>query len=542
MKRTAALVLFVLAVGSVWNGFFIESAWAQGDRAAYEKWMNSVVVVLTSDGGQGSGFFINSNGLIVTNYHVVSQKQSVKVVLRNGRSYTGKVMAFNALYDLALVSIPQASPQYLQFAAKADLYQGAEVVAVGAPQGLGWSVSRGIISGFRKINGLVEMVQTDTAINPGNSGGPLILSKTGKVAAVNTSKIVEAEGMNFGVLGLEVAACFGGRTEQYEQMHPKWSAHQQGMNKALAQLEANPRQTLQTVTNLVKNTFPSADAYMLIAVAHIRLEEFDQQAKALAEALALNPSDTYVIALMAASLRSINKAKEADELLTFAVSFDPYQGRLWVARAKARRELKNYPKALEDAAYALKLNPNDDEAYFERARIRHAQGDRSGALADARKAQSIRSDPQYQKWIDSMPAGGAGTNNAPAAGIPVFPRIETPPPPTSPPPDGQQGPPEYYRAWDAFKQGDYHLALDYFSKASAKAPQFMPIHSGRAWVLQRTGDVNQSMNDLNWILNIDPNNTDAFFVRAHGWLILKSRTWTGLWPLKRSLGFTHFGR
>lgn len=169
----------------------------------------SVVVVLHPGGGLGSGFFVRDD-LVVTNYHVIEGTKFVELQMFDGQETFGKVIAYDVRLDLALIKV-QARGQPINFYSDRQLPQGDMVEAIGHPEGLKFSITRGIISGLREIESSyapggnkIRFIQTDTAINPGNSGGPLYLGNL--VIGVNTQKLAatELEGLSFAIHYSEV--------------------------------------------------------------------------------------------------------------------------------------------------------------------------------------------------------------------------------------------------------------------------------------------------------------------------------------------------
>lgn len=175
--------------------------------------------------GVGSGIIIDSQGHILTNYHVVDHARRLKVTLHDGRTFNAKVIGTDKLTDLAVLKIELNSNSFddsnnndtdyhdnksmtsVPFAKLGDsdiLKVGQIVIAVGNPFGLtgGPTVTTGIISSINRNiefeDGVLELVQTDAAINPGNSGGPLV-NTSGEVVAINTAKIPYAHGIGFAI-------------------------------------------------------------------------------------------------------------------------------------------------------------------------------------------------------------------------------------------------------------------------------------------------------------------------------------------------------
>ncbi len=148
--------------------------------------------------GSGSGFLISSDGMIVTNRHVVDQKDvSYKVLLNNGKEYSAKVLASDPVLDVSIIKIDAKNLTYLKLSNSDDLLVGQSVVAIGNALGeFKNTVSAGVVSGLSRSllasgdNGfkefLYKVIQTDAAINPGNSGGPL-LNLAGDVVGINVA-------------------------------------------------------------------------------------------------------------------------------------------------------------------------------------------------------------------------------------------------------------------------------------------------------------------------------------------------------------------
>jgi serine protease Do len=151
--------------------------------------------------GLGSGFIIDRDGTIVTNYHVVDGAEKIVVTLSDGRSFDGKVLGRDQKTDIAIVKINAA--QDLPVAPLGDsdrLEVGEWVMAIGNPFGLDHTVTTGIVSAKGRQIGAGpydNFIQTDASINPGNSGGPL-LNMRGEVVGINTA-IFSQSGGNIGI-------------------------------------------------------------------------------------------------------------------------------------------------------------------------------------------------------------------------------------------------------------------------------------------------------------------------------------------------------
>jgi S1-C subfamily serine protease len=156
--------------------------------------------------GQGSGFVIDKEGHILTNYHVIADARQVEVTLHNRKKYKATIVGTDKSHDLAIVQIKAPDLQPMTLGDSANLQVGQKVYAIGNPFGLAGTLTRGIVSSIRQVqepDGLVieEAIQTDAAINPGNSGGPL-LNWHGQVIGINTmiaSSVGQSAGIGFAI-------------------------------------------------------------------------------------------------------------------------------------------------------------------------------------------------------------------------------------------------------------------------------------------------------------------------------------------------------
>lgn len=157
------------------------------------------------ESGTGSGFIISANGQILTNAHVVDGADRVSVTLKDGRTFTGKVIGTDRMTDVAVVKIDANALPTASLGNSDQLRPGEWAIAIGNPLGLDNTVTTGIISGTGRSGSQVgvpdkrvSFIQTDAAINPGNSGGPL-LNASGQVIGMNTAIIQGAQGLGFAI-------------------------------------------------------------------------------------------------------------------------------------------------------------------------------------------------------------------------------------------------------------------------------------------------------------------------------------------------------
>ncbi len=171
--------------------------------------VSEAVVKVSSPGGSGSGFFLNEEGYLITNYHVVERETKIEVTVfqeaRNGferKTFKKiKIEAINPFVDLALLKVEDFGDTKAKFVYLGDINRikaGEDVFAIGSPLGLERTVTNGVISSTnRAFEGLIY-IQTNADINPGNSGGPLF-NLAGEVIGVINMGYIFYGGLGFAI-------------------------------------------------------------------------------------------------------------------------------------------------------------------------------------------------------------------------------------------------------------------------------------------------------------------------------------------------------
>ncbi len=166
----------------------------------------AINVVGNFESGSGSGFVIDSDGHIMTNYHVVRGGEQISVNFLDGTIARAELVGIDPASDLAVIQVdlPADRLQPIVFGNSSELVIGQQVLAIGSPFGQRWTMTSGIVSALeRSIDALDTqfstggVIQTDASINPGNSGGPL-LNLRGELVGIN-AQILSEERANSGV-------------------------------------------------------------------------------------------------------------------------------------------------------------------------------------------------------------------------------------------------------------------------------------------------------------------------------------------------------
>jgi putative serine protease PepD len=197
----------------------------------------SISVSASGGSGTGSGFFLSSDGYLLTNNHVVeaaATRGTITVAISSGKKYTAKIVGRDSSYDLAVLKIDVTGAPTLQLGDSEKVAVGDAVIAIGSPLGLAGTVTSGIISAKNRPvttgsdsgeSSFINALQTDAAINPGNSGGPLV-DATGAVVGVNSAiaSLGLSAGGQSGSIGLGFAIPINQAKKTAEQLIKTGSA------------------------------------------------------------------------------------------------------------------------------------------------------------------------------------------------------------------------------------------------------------------------------------------------------------------------------
>lgn len=220
----------------------------------------------------GSGVVVTQYGHIVTNYHVIKDASSIKVVFNDGREFNAQLINADKRTDIAVLSIKLAEDEkvdYLKFGNSKNLEVGDIILAIGNPYGVGQSVSMGIISALGRsnlgMNKFENFIQTDAAINPGNSGGAMVDSN-GLLVGINTaifSKNGSYQGIGFATPVNVVKTIVESILVNGKVSKPWFGANGQNLTVGLAETLGLKKVT-GVLINEISNTSPAQKSGLLV--------------------------------------------------------------------------------------------------------------------------------------------------------------------------------------------------------------------------------------------------------------------------------------
>jgi tetratricopeptide (TPR) repeat protein len=159
----------------------------------------SSVMLLSDENSLGTGFILSEDGVLVTNFHVISAGKKMVAKSHTGGLYEVQaVLATDKVRDIAILKLGAKNLNALELAAPTTVSPGSKIVVIGNPVGLESTVSEGIVSAKRQLGDYGEVLQITAPISPGSSGSP-VLNKEGKVVGIATFKRIDGESLNFAI-------------------------------------------------------------------------------------------------------------------------------------------------------------------------------------------------------------------------------------------------------------------------------------------------------------------------------------------------------
>lgn len=384
--------------------------------------------------GRGSGFLVSSDGLVVTNHHVMRSGRKGLVLFGDGKAYrVATILAWDEKKDLAVLKINGTGFPYLELLPKkAKPEVGARAFAIGSPRGLTNSLSEGLVSGLRDQDNR-EVVQTTAGIAPGNSGGPLLDARA-RVLGVNTVKMRDEDGLfkdlNFAVAAKEVHEILakanaarakmpvptGGKsldpqaaadfTQAYEHVSKgKWldaAVLGQALRKknpenievlllsAFLNLRMNqPDEAMETYKKVVQLDPNEAEGHLGLGMVYNQRKMWKEAVEVLSLAVKLRPNDAGVQHAYGEALLQLERKEEALAALKEATRLDPQNAAAWLVLGQAYVAQKLYTPAEDAFKNAIKHKPDEPLAYAYLGLVEYQNGHTDAAIASAGMALRI---------------------------------------------------------------------------------------------------------------------------------------------------------
>jgi tetratricopeptide (TPR) repeat protein len=403
--RICKRFLMILMIFISWSAPFSSTFAEENLPEIIKKIQPSVVVILTYDKegqitGQGSGFFINKKGDVITNRHVLLGTDSAEVKISNGDIYPiTKILAEDEVGDLILVSVDIPASAVHASSVSATIPEvGERIIVIGSPEGLEQTVSDGIVSAVRDIPAFGKIIQITAPTSPGSSGSPVANMK-GEIIGVATFQMVEGQNLNFAIPGersLKLA-------QEKVQTLTEWA--KSGKKEGLVSAESlfyegsalyfNQEyvEALSYFEKVVIEDTGNADAYIYIGLCNSELGLYNDEVEAYKQAIRIKPDYAEAHYNLGVAYGELDRYTEAVEAFKQAIRIKPDYASAYYNMGVAYGELSRYNEAVVAFKQAIRINPDYVSAHYNMG-VAYGELSRYNEAVAAYK-QAIRINPDY---------------------------------------------------------------------------------------------------------------------------------------------------
>lgn len=345
-----------------------------------EKTKPAVVEILTFDQQNkplktGTGFFVSSDGALLTNFHVISGASSILAKTPTGAVYFLKnLVATSESDDVAKLQFIATDVPYLTLGSSLKAVEGQRVLVIGNPEGLEGTVSDGIISAFRSGR---SMIQITAPISPGSSGSP-VLDETGQVIGMATLVSKEGQNLNFAISAEAIKeAVQSGGAPSLAVTTPTPVTSSQTLTEPLyhfleASGEVDKKQykdAIKEYSEAIRAQPDFADAYANRGWCYLQLDLYEKAIMDLSEAIRQKPDSPEFYLTRADAYFDLKQYESAISDYTEVIRLKPDYAEAYCGLGSAYLLLKHYERAITDFTEAIRLKPDFGTAYYRRGYV-----------------------------------------------------------------------------------------------------------------------------------------------------------------------------
>ncbi len=380
----------------------------------------AVVLIQTFDKdnkplSQGSGFFVNNKGHIVTNHHVIEGAYRATVKTSSGMEYPVEgIIAKDADADIVkiVVNIPDANTPFLNLS---DIVpsEGQDIVVIGNPLGLESTVSAGIVSAVRDIPAFGKILQITAPISPGSSGSPVINSK-GEVIGIATLVITEGQNLNFAIPSDKIIALKEtSQTPVFNALAADSNDAQLFYQKGLKELWQENWSAALTFFQKAKEKNPQdADVWVYLGHCYGKLGHYQDAIEAYKQAIRIKPDYAGAHYNLGNAYRELGRYQNAIESFKQAIRIKPDYSDAHYNLGTVYYNLDRYQDAIEAYKQAIRINPDDAEAHYALGFPYAGLGRYQEAMESYKQAIRIKpdyTDAHYNLGVAYLAVGDKGS-------------------------------------------------------------------------------------------------------------------------------------
>jgi len=346
--------------------------------------------------GQGSGFFIDNKGSLITNHHVIEGAYSAIIKTSAGKEYPVQgIVAKDTEADIVklVVNLPDANMTFLNLSVNVPS-EGEDIFVIGNPLGLESTVSSGIVSAVRDIPAFGKILQITAPISPGSSGSPVINSK-GEVIGIATLIVTKGQNLNFAIPSDKIIALKETPKKPiFNVMTADSNDAQTLFDKGLKELwQGNYSAALAFFQKATEKNPNYSDAWSQIGHCFFNLGRNQEAIVACKQAIKINPDDAKAYFLLGTVAYKLGHYQESTEAFKQVIRIKPDYADTYFFLGDAYRILGSYQEAIEAFKQGIRIKPDDAKAHYNLGVV-YGILDRSLEAIEVYK-QAIRIKPDY---------------------------------------------------------------------------------------------------------------------------------------------------
>ncbi|MFZ3137817.1 MAG: tetratricopeptide repeat protein [Thermodesulfovibrionales bacterium] len=377
-------------------------AFADAERIFIENSKAVVVVVTFNQKGeaisQGSGFIVREDGVVVTNYHVISNAASIKIKAGVKVLNVEGLLYIDKENDLVILKADDKNLPTVKLGDADKAGIGEKVYVIGSPQGLENTVSDGILSGIREIGTKWKILQITAPLSQGSSGGP-VFNKNGEVIGIATFIVKEAQNLNFAmpvnvikdkISVKKVIALQDAGIEDYTKSAEYWFYLGVAYSNSGRYKEA-----IEAFKQVIRINPDYAEAHYNLGVTYGKSGMDKEAIEAYKQAIRIDPDFANAHVNLGNAYVKIGMPKEATEAFKQAIRINPDDAKLYYLLGLNYYISGRYKEAIEAFKQSIRINPDYAEAHYNLG----LNYGKSGMHREAIEAfkQSIRINPDFAK-------------------------------------------------------------------------------------------------------------------------------------------------
>jgi len=371
----------------------------------------SVVLIETFDKdnkpiGQGSGFFIDNKGRLITNHHVIEGAYSATIKTSTGKEYPVQgIVAKDTEADIVklVVNLPDADITFLNLSVNVPS-EGEDIFVIGNPLGLESTVSTGIVSAVRDIPAFGKILQITAPISPGSSGSPVINSK-GEVIGIATLIVTKGQNLNFAIPSDKIIALKETSkttlSESYASLTADTNNAQSFYDKGLKELWQENWSTALTYFQKATEKNPdNADTWVAVGYCYGRLGYYEEAIESFKQAIRIKSDFAEAHSLLGLAYGGLGRRQEAIESYKQAIRIKPDFAEAYCGLGINYGVLGQMQEAIESFKQAIRINPDDALAHYSLGFTYLGLGRYEDAIESFK--QAIRIKPDYAEAHNNL--------------------------------------------------------------------------------------------------------------------------------------------